>query len=141
MESQVKVSTVNEKAEKEKVPLLIQIGLFLVCIATAVACFQIYRGDTADDLNKVARKAIWTTFSVGNPDSVHFANVRKARVNQEILCGRINYEQADNKGWSGYTDFYIEKGVMYIAPPGGRFAKTFTDYCLTLPTADAAPSP
>lgn len=135
MESQDQVSAVDEKADNARVPWMIQAGLFVACIATLVACLQIYRGDTSADLNEVARKTLWTTFSVGNPSTVHFANMRKSRYSENVLCGRINYEQADNKGWSGYTDFYIEKGVMYIAPPGGRFAKGFTDYCLTLPTS------
>ena len=130
MESPERSAAVDEP---ENYPWHMKCALIVVVIATLCVCIGVWRGDTHTDLRDVAHATLWTTYSVGNPKTVQYANLRKSRLSENILCGRINYEQVDNKGWSGYTDFFIEKGVMYISPPTGRFFKTFTDYCLTMP--------
>jgi hypothetical protein len=85
--------------------------------------------------------AMWTTYSVGNVDTYKLAQVRPSPTTPGALCGRINYEQSDNKGWSGYSDFYLLDDVMYIAPAGGRYTTQFTALCLAPPPATGTADP
>lgn len=73
--------------------------------------------------------SLWTTYSIGNPATVALGNVRPATSVPGTLCGRINYEKSDNRGWSGYTDFFMENGIIYISPSTGRYAPRFRELC------------
>lgn len=119
--------------EDKDFPWHVKVALILVIIVTAGGCLFLARSDNSQDLTKAAAATVWTTYSIGNPSTVHFANVRLSRLDETVLCGRVNYEKAENGGWSGYTDFFVDKGVMYISPPAGKFAKQFNDLCLVLP--------
>lgn len=117
--------------------LLLTLGVVLVGVLISLvwhAC-QPSNEDRVHD-------AMWTTYSVGNVDTYKLAQVRPSTVKPDALCGRINYEQSDNRGWSGYSDFYMLDEVIYIAPAGGRYATQFADLCLAPPApAPGRPNP
>lgn len=111
-------------------PPAIWIGIVLCFIAT-FAYWYANSKHSEEHYRDIARGQIWTTYAVGNPHTYELANVRPSLQDKAALCGRINYEKVANGGWSGFTDFYIQQGVFYIAPPGGRYEKQFAFLCLT----------
>lgn len=99
-------------------------------IAIVVLILSAWNSHSRSDLVNISQETLWTTYTVGNPKTVVFANVRAAKGGPQVICGRINYERVDNLGWSGFTDFFIDNGVMYISPPAGQFFTKFKALCL-----------
>lgn len=111
-------------------PPAIWIGVMLCLLGTLT--FWYFHGSSDEEhYRNVARGQIWTTYSVGNPHTYVLANVRQSVQDKDTICGRVNYEKTNNGGWSGFTDFYVQKGVFYIVPSGGRYEKQFAFLCLT----------
>lgn len=107
-------------------------SLLVVCfIAIAALILVVWGSHSKSDLARITRDALWTTYTVGNPSTVELANLRTAKSSAQTICGRINYEKNNNRGWSGYTDFFIENGVMYISPPAGQYFQRFKELCIT----------
>lgn len=124
-----------KKAEKEDAAFCNQ--QFMVCVAvlvlaTALAAWVMWlQREDEDDLKNVVHNAMWTVNSLGNPKTYQIAAVRSSPTSPNIICGRINYERSNNRGWSGYTNFFLERGVMYISPSGGVYEDNFNFYCLS----------
>lgn len=111
-------------------PPMIWFGMLACLIATLVAWYK-WSHHSEEHYRDIARAAIWTTYAVGNPHTYELANVRPSLQDPEAICGRINYEKINNGGWQGFSDFYIQHGVLYVALLGGRYEKQFSYLCLT----------
>ncbi len=105
--------------------------LLVVALLGTLAAGYFWTNHSQSHYRSVVTDALWTTFSLGNPNTVSIRNVQPSLKNRDVLCGRINYEKFNNQGWSGYTDFFMEKGVIYITPTQSLYWPKFKDLCLT----------
>lgn len=115
-----------------RIPPLILWGI-AACALLSLLAWWFHSHPGSDQYESRVRDAVWTTYAVGNPHTYALANMRASLVDPTVVCGRINYERTNNLGWSGYSDFYLMGGVVYIAPIGGRYEKEFSTLCIATP--------
>lgn len=124
----------SDRKESEKGPFdwpaSVWAALVMVLIFS-VAAVQHWSEQSTEQYERQVREAMWTTFNVANPDTVHLGHLHASTEDREVLCGRINYEKTAKAGggWSGFTNFYQEHGVIYIAPAHGRYEARFRALC------------
>lgn len=113
-------------------PPAVWIGLAVCVLATGVAIGFHSTKDPSHYHQKVMDN-LWTTYSIGDPKHTVLGNLRTSLVNSQVICGRINYQKVQpyGKGWSGFTDFFMEDGVVYVASMNGRYSGRFGELCLT----------
>jgi len=120
-------------------PPLVLIGI-VACFVLSAFAYWFHSKPGSDHYQDEVREAIWTTYAVGNPYTYVLLNMRQSLQDPLVVCGRINYEKTLNGGWTGFTDFYMDKGVVYIAPIGGRYEKTFRELCIATPDTSDKPA-
>lgn len=113
-------------------PPIIWIGIAICVVATGFAIAFHSSRDPSHYHQKVMDN-LWTTYSIGDPKHTVLGNLRASLKDSSVICGRINYQKVApyGEGWSGFTDFFMENGVVYISSSGGRYAPRFAELCLT----------